>query len=242
MKELRVATWNLARPLPGSVRAARLSAHIARADADIWVFTESHVAVDPGSAYELVARSTRLGAHDDECWVAIWSRVGGASVPCSDSDRSAVMRLEAVGSRPMTIYGSVLPWLGSRWRDHAATKGAAFAASLSLQATEWRAWAALGHLCVAGDFNQDLLSFGHYYGSRVNRSLLGTALEHASLTCPTSDAVSAHTGGELAGIDHICLTAGLAPSAESRIVWPARHERAGVLSDHFGISLRVSAS
>src|SRR6266566_1969624 len=55
---MRLATWNLARPRPGSVRASRLLTHVALVDADVWVLTETHLAVSPGPSFRLAACST----------------------------------------------------------------------------------------------------------------------------------------------------------------------------------------
>jgi len=243
--DLRIATWNLDRPKPRSARARELAAQIVRIDADVWVLTESHVAFSPGREYNLVAHSSRLNSPDPaECWVAIWTRIGGQLVETTDTDRTAAVRLNGRRATKITVYGTVLPWLGSYWRDKPPTDGIAFGASLRAQADEWCAFSAEGELCVAGDLNQDLLTRGHYYGSKKNRSALLSALAEARLECANivgGDAVSRHTRGGAAGIDHICVTPGLSIEESSCLVWPDVAEFDSKLSDHFGLSVRVSA-
>ena len=214
-------------------------------EADVWVLTEAHAQVAPGPEYELVARSTPIGADDpDDCWVAIWSRVGGAAISVSVDDRASAFELPTDEATPLAVYGPVLPWLGSAWRDAPAIDGHAFAACLAAQAKDWATLSQGAHLCVAGDFNQDLLKAGHYYGSKRNRDALRNALAGASLTCPTADPVDhvwKHSGGLAAGVDHICLSPGLSQLPHDRTaVWPAPEQRSARLSDHFGSSLRVT--
>jgi hypothetical protein len=219
---------------------------MARVDADIWVLTEAHMLVPPSGDYELVARSTRLDAEDSaESWVAIWSRLGGTQVGTADDDRTAAAVITGIGNRRLVVYGTVLPWLGSTWREYPAADGAAFNASLAVQMADWRKFASNSHLCVVGDLNQDLLAKGKYYGSAKNRVALKNALREVGLNCPTSepvDLVQQHTGGAAAGIDHICMSRSLVAKAETAAVWPTLEERSARLSDHFGVTLRLSAS
>lgn len=213
---------------------------MAKIDADIWVLTEAHINVSPGSSYELVARSTRDDATDpNESWVAIWSRLGGTQVGTSDADRTAAAVVTGMGSRRLVIYGTVLPSVGSTWRDVAAA--GAYAASLAGQAADWAKFASNSHLCVVGDLNQDLLTTGKM---TKNRAALKNALNAADLDCVTAepkDLVQEHTAGKAASVDHICVTGGLAPQYDSAIVWPAPDELTAQLSDHFGVSIRLSA-
>ena len=217
--------------------------------ADIWILTESRETVSPGEGFTLVARSGRDGAEQDgECWVAIWSRVGGAQLPTSDQDRSAALELGAGSSQPLVVFGTVLPWLGSPWRDAPASNGRAFTQSLALQVADWRRFKTADpsrHLCVAGDFNQDLLRVGHYYGSKIGRASLRAALADEALMCPTADpddAVWHHTNGKASGIDHICISDRLSASPATVRVWPAPSALGSALTDHFGVCITVAAS
>jgi hypothetical protein len=218
-------------------------------DADIWVLTESHAHVSPGDGYHLVARSGRAGATDaNESWVAIWSRLAGTRVSTKDRDRTAAAEVSIGSSRSLVVFGTVLPWLGSAWRNIPAANTAAFGASLAEQVTDWkriRAEDPRRELCIAGDFNQDLLTVGHYYGSKAGRAAVRSALSMAALACPTSDpsdAVQRHTAGRAAGIDHTCISAGLSAANATVHIWPAPEARGANLSDHFGVCINVAAS
>ena len=144
------------------------------------------------------------------------------------------------GGAPLVVYASVLPWIGSRWRDLAFAEGA-FQAALSAQLDDWRRLrarfpeAALG---VLGDLNQDL-SAKHYYGSSANRRALAGALAAAGVTALTGDPthpVRAHNP-ERASIDHICVSDELARSSPKQLeVWPPTPVPDRRLSDHFGVA------
>jgi hypothetical protein len=218
-------------------------------DPDIWVLTESHAKVTPGDGYTLIARSGRAGATDaDESWVAIWSRLDGAPVATTDRDRTAAVEVPIGSSRSLVVFGTVLPWLGSAWGNVSAADGAAFKASLAEQVSDWtriQAEDPRRELCIAGDFNQDLLTVGHYYGSKAGRAAVRSALGTTMLSCPTSDpsdAVHRHTAGRAAGIDHICISAGLSAANAAVHIWPAPEARNATLSDHFGVCINVAAS
>ena len=93
-------------------------------------------------------------------------------------------------------------------------------------------------------FNQDLLTVGHYYGSRSGRASLRAALDEARLSCVTSAqvvVVQQYTGTVVAGGDHICTSAGLISRSDSVQVWPNPSQRGSALSDHFGVCINVAA-
>ena len=122
-------------------------------------------------------------------------------------------RIVPTRGAPLVVYATILPWLGSSWRDVRAVIGEAFAA-LNLQARDWNTLRAAHpdhDLILAGDFNQDLTD-SHYHGSHDNRRRLVEALQTTGLIPLTS-------GGEdpvrrdsppMACIDHICITRCLA--------------------------------
>jgi len=133
--------------------------------------------------------------------------------------------------------GTVLPWLTDS--RHVELRGtAAFLARLAEQSAEWRslrAEAAVG-LCVAGDFNQDLLTSGHYYGSKDGRTALRNSLAACGLDCLTAgpdDPFSGCTG--LASIDHIAVTGLKVVGRPRSQVWPAAGGLHDTLSDHYGV-------
>ena len=68
------------------------------------------------------------------------------------------LALEPPGRRPIVVYGTVLPWLSSPWRDVPAANGAAYAAALEGQARDWATLQRDHSDCdfiVAGDLIQE---------------------------------------------------------------------------------------
>jgi hypothetical protein len=235
---MRIATWNLDRCRPGSVRATRIIDAMTRVAADVWVLTESYRDFTPGIGYRLVSSSIDAPDRDaaaGECWVAIWSRLASLSGPVelnNDLERVAAAR----GEGPTIVVGAVLPWLSDQ-RDPDLRGQANFLARLAEQAEDWQTLKTrVRSLCLAGDFNQDLLPVGHYYGSADGRNALRATLRRAGLNCLTGEADDplAGTNG-LACIDHICVSGLRAAHQPPSAVWPTPGTLTGALTDHYGV-------
>lgn len=239
---MKVATWNFARCRPGhSARATWLRDQMARIPADVWVLTETHRDFSPGSGYVLVSSSANAPDRDtarEECWVAIWARLPATRVDLSaDLERCAAIRLTSPTAGPV-IVGTVLPWLTDA-RDPKLRGEAAFRARLADQAADWKRLLAAnsGGLCVTGDFNQDLLTTGRYYGSGGGREALRETLAAIDLDCLTGGADDPLGGTpELASIDHICIGGRMRVRGFPRSsVWPIPGELPRNYTDHDGV-------
>lgn len=242
---MRIANWNLQRVAPGQKRERTIRKWIEAQAADIWVLTETHLEFGPGPDYKTVASGEpeRPGIVGER-WVMIWARAANVeSVETSDPVRTACALVSFGAGRKLLVYGTVLPWLGSSWRDVPAKNGAAFAASLGTQADDWgrlRVAYPSVPLVVVGDLNQDL-NETHYYGSRKNRQLLARTLAHKKLQCVTSgpfDPIFQLSNGQRGNIDHICLDQNLVVDHEiSAWTWPDSLKEQEALSDHFGVGV-----
>lgn len=142
---------------------------------------------------------------------------------------------------PLIVYGTVLPWLGSRWRDFPADDGMAFRAALAAQLADWIAIVRQfpgGDLCVLGDLNQDL-SRRDYYGSRANRTALLDALRTVGLSALTADPTDPvrAVARDRASIDHIFVPARVVQQGSPRLeAWPSGAAPDRRLSDHYGVA------
>ncbi len=243
---MKIATWNLARPVnPTGVRAARIRDWLNAIDADVWVLTETHDGVTPGSDYSCASsaeadRTSTVG----ERWASIWSRFPIEQLPPTrDPARTVAARVTHPEAGALLVYGTVLPWLGSTWRDYPARGGVAFRAALASQAADWadlRAQFPTEDLFVLGDFNQDLAET-HYYGSRANHGRLRTTLDAAglvALTAGASDPVR-RDAEPYACIDHICVTRESCWHAEPPTRWPFDPAPEKRLSDHYGVAVTI---
>lgn len=243
---LRIATWNVERPNPSEcLRSDRLLDAIKTVRADIWILTETNMSLCPGSNFSAVTTEEADPTHKpSETWVAIWSHFPIERVArTTDPSRACAARIVPNNSRPLVVYGTVLPWLGSTWQGIPAAGGAAFSAALTAQCADWVSLQGAHLDCdfvLAGDLNQDL-GTSHYYGSRKNRAALQSAIATAGLQCLTSadlDPVPKHAPGN-ASIDHICVSKGLS-LAGSPISWPMTEKPPKNLSDHFGVCVELS--
>jgi hypothetical protein len=155
--------------------------------------------------------------------------------------RSVAALVKPSEGAPLIVYGTVLPWLGSRWRDFPADDGMAFRAALAAQLADWIAIVRQfpgGDLCVLGDLNQDL-SRRDYYGSRANRTALLDALRTVGLSALTADPTDPvrAVARDRASIDHICVPARVVQQGSPRLeVWPSGAAPDRRLSDHYGVA------
>ncbi len=245
---MKFATWNLARPVPSFRRRHALIAdQIIRVAADIWVLTETHASITPGSGFGSASTTgTDRPGDPDERWATIWSRFPIEPLSLtSDPVRAVAVRIVPPTGAPLIVYATVLPWLGSPWRHFPAADGKAFAEALQAQALDWRALreSNLDHdVIVAGDFNQDLAET-HYYGSRANRHGLLLALEGAGLVALTADGNDPVRRGSspYACVDHICISTSARWQARGLRRWPDVPKPDRRLSDHFGIDVEFRA-
>jgi endonuclease/exonuclease/phosphatase family metal-dependent hydrolase len=246
---LRIATWNLRRPLPTQrARRRRLAEWLDRIHADIWILTESHVTLAPGPDFRPIATlESDRPEEPGEVWTVIWSRLPMTRLSArADPARAVAALVEPPGRPPLVVYGTVLPWLGSPWRDVPPKGGAAFIAALRAQRAEWVALQAEHAECdfvLAGDLNQSL-GEARYYGSEVQRLALARALEEARLVCLTGgadDPVRAQTGGRRQSIDHLCVSGRLAVQPmRPRTTWPDGPAPQPSLTDHFGVAVELA--
>lgn len=243
-----MATWNLQDVRPRrSERTDRIRAAMGEIDADVWVLTESHPEFAPGAGYSRPATSCTCSPDRRKggCWVAIWTRedLAATAVPVEgEPERSAGIWIERVGTSPLAVFGTVLPWRGdTRHVEHRG--GVAFRRSIQLQAGDWAAAARRGaELCVAGDLNQEHGASGPV-GTRAGREALDHTLASLALTCATGEPHDPlHARGWRRSIDHILLSTRLRAVAASARVWPDIYPLPTGWPDHHGVALTISES
>ena len=151
--------------------------HLNRIASDLLVLTETHDGFNPG--YENHCSSAdglRVDAGAGLRWATVWSNETLKVLGTSDESRTVAARVMPRNAEPFIVYATVLPWLGSKWRQYPSADGVAFQEALNLQKTDWleiRTVYPDDELFIPGDFNQDLAPF-HYYGSKKNRLALET--------------------------------------------------------------------
>jgi len=208
-------------------------------DADVWVLTETHDSLGPGSDYAAVHASQRPfgsdGVVEGSRWVSIWSRHGfvEAEIAVGDRERTVACIVDFEGRR-LVIYGTVLPWTNDSERD-------GMEAELSRQAPEWLSLPTEhdASFCLAGDFNVNL-GGPHYYGSNASKEAVATRLRDADLVAMTDFERTKDRRPDYGIIDHIALSSDLAPSATLVDLWGPRTEDGRPMSDHSGVCIEIS--
>jgi hypothetical protein len=245
--KLKIATWNLQLPVT-ALRRKKIRLHTERQQADIWVLTETHDDFSPGDEYTAVSSvAGRDGLHEPEHrWVSIWSKYPLEALSTSDKQRSAVARVSPASGDSFIVFGTVLPWIGSKWRDRPGAGGVAFREALAMQLADWirlRKQFPKDEFFLLGAFNQDLVGRPpRYYGSVTNRKVLEAALERAGLvplTGGNNDPIR-RDSPPCACIDHICTRRDSKLLTGNTERWPDTPVPQRGLSDHFGVAALLS--
>lgn len=239
---MRIATWNLDNP--PTIQNARwfaLQYHVAYVYADIWVMTETHCSFAPVYGYRSVSTEPDHDSHtDQQRWTMIWSRHPIERLDTtSDPTRAVAAMVKPKNGKPLLVYGTVLPWAGSKWGGKDWNSGEAFREAIAAQANDWKHLCTRytdADLCVVGDFNQ-VLTKTPYYSMGENYSALIKSLEDCNLQALTEkdDPVKRIDAGR-ASIDHICISLGSTRlPATSVVAWDHKTKEEVFLSDHFGV-------
>jgi len=104
---IRIGTWNVERA--SAAKNSQRLALIQKADADIWVLTETQDALDLRSRYNPVNSDPQPGTNESVRWVSIWSRFAlFERVAVRDIGRTAAA-LYPTAQGKLLVYGTVLP-------------------------------------------------------------------------------------------------------------------------------------
>lgn len=256
--KLRIATWNIERPRTG--RSEKINALVERmksVEADIWILTESHEDVSPGSEFKCVA-TTRIDnplTHSPgENRTSIWSRLPITEGVATFDKETAVCVNINTPLGPMLVYGTVIPYhaAGTKypyrsrgfdidgkkaWHLHYESIAEHEADLLRLQSLYPD-----HHFCFGGDLNQNR-DGRRWYGTNKGRELLTKALDTCKLTCVTEEDFVAH--GDLverSNIDHLCLSQDLTERVTTAGVWDIEeYAPKKLLSDHNGVWIDLKA-
>src|SRR5690606_4396572 len=143
----------------------------------------------------------------------------------------------------MVVYGTVLPWhtdQGVRSQEAQVANWSEHHRVIPLQGAEWnllRGQYPHALFCVAGDLNTDI-GRRHYYGTKLGRSLLNTAMKSSDLVCVTSTDRIPEALLDHPPIDHVLLSAPLGDNSVVSSAWSGTQD--GVrLSDHSGLVVAI---
>jgi len=237
---MKIATWNVAYAR-GETSNERRRAVLKRIDADVWVLTETHIDLTPGSGYRPIHSCERNAPGNrsvvaDSRWVTIWARdeLMPRPIHVTDPERTAACSLETE-SGPFWVFGTVLPWYGDREKGSVAVE-------VARQQRDWlRMKDEVGPVgCVAGDFNVNLGGGPHYYGSRESKSAVKASLCETGLFVLTDYPNAKLPGRDYGLIDHIAVSQELSVPRPAPCVWDKTDEDDHLLSDHAGVAVDIA--
>ncbi len=251
---MRIATWNIERPKSSSSpRSRRVLSKLREVAADIWILTETHDGISPGSNYHAVSTPTipdppifhAAGEHKTTIW-SRWPIVETWDTATPHRAACAVIETPLGG---LVVYGTVIPYHGARWPYGTPRNWDAHYAAIATQGADWsrvqRDYPYHG-LCVAGDVNQRRTG-RLWYGSKWGRALLDLALGENNLVGVTQDNYSMAQKlppEKLAllaeCIDHIFLSRRWADRVQHLGIWPKKTAAGEYLSDHSGVCIDLA--
>lgn len=243
---MRIGTWNVEYASPGRREAQQevLRAHRA----DIWVLTETHDDLAPDGCLNSVHSAPRPRGQNTRVkersrWVSIWSAfpTRAVAVDLADNERTVVARVDFGPRGQMLVYGTVLPWHTDSGKSGQETNWSEHYRVIEEQRIEWlelRKRYPDASLCIAGDYNTQMVGTrklpGYRYGTKRGDDALEHALAECGLYCATTPEPPRSL--EKRPIDHIALPLGWREKSTVTSIWPAAKGR---LSDHSGLVVTV---
>jgi exonuclease III len=238
---MRIATWNLERPkLNGWSRNPHIIDKIKEVNADLWILTETNVAISPGDNYFSAATLPVPNYHSlGESFTSIWTKWRMLRlIPTFDAEMAICIEVESPFG-PMIVYGTIITYANDPGTKNTSKRWVEHRKSILQHAKNWvriRREFPQHHFVVGGDFNQSRDGSG-WYEDKEAVQLLTDALQQASLICVTDKDMRKE--GKLknrASIDHICISEALVADFS---VWEGTTEDNQRMSDHNGVMVEL---
>uniref|UniRef100_B8HKT6 Endonuclease/exonuclease/phosphatase n=1 Tax=Cyanothece sp. (strain PCC 7425 / ATCC 29141) TaxID=395961 RepID=B8HKT6_CYAP4 len=238
---LRIATWNLDHPKPGSwQKTPAILQQIEAINADVWILTETNnKAVDlAAKGYEKFTsiEYTDKGL-EQNAYTTIWSRLQAPTqiIKTFDPDLSVCIKV----SQPidLMIYGTIITWHGDRGSDGTSKSWEEHYRSIQHHGDDWSRLIqeySDHKLLVAGDFNQ-ARDGSRWYGTQKGIDLLTAQLDRNHLVCLTDQIQPTNRGN----VDHVCISQDLQPFCTASF-WNNISDQGVKLSDHNGVFIDLS--
>lgn len=241
---MKIATWNLERPKPQDIdlNAARLE-KIRQIDADIWIFTETHEAMDLSATHHGAATtpSPRKPRPGESC-ATIWSRWPILQTIPTTAPTEAVCVEVAHPQGSLLVYGSIIAYHGYKGPDGTSPAWHEHYRYIQWHGEDWlrlRKDYPKHRLITGGDYNQSRDGSG-WYGNPTGRDMLSAALHAAGLTCVTEENFRASGKLQTRGnVDHLCVDTAWARQVISVSPWEAGVLGTQQLSDHNGVMVEI---
>lgn len=248
---LRIANWNMERPLNNTKKTFLALNKIAEINADILVLTETSNAINLSTLYPYCISTISFERTPTEQWVAIWSKFEIKNqIKTFDSHRTVCCTINS-SLGEIIIYGNIIPYhmagvSGVRYGSLNYKPWQFHEEDLFNQANDWECILNKNidiPFFIIGDFNQTR-GINTGYGTKRVKNILSQLLEKLNLICITEQnhinaflGIDLKTGKKRNNIDHICLSKFVLNNIISYKVGAWNHFTAKneYMSDHNGI-------
>jgi endonuclease/exonuclease/phosphatase family metal-dependent hydrolase len=218
---MKIATWNIERPIRTAGRIKRIIECLKEVDADILILTETNTAVHFGDVYtyhhsEILQESFYK---DGERRTSIYCKYSLIeSYATFRADTSICKKLKTPFG-DLVVYGTVIGINGNRRKN--------FDADLNEQLKDFKRISVNANFCIAGDLN---MTFGdNYYFTQDGRQKLNDSFEKLQLVNLTA--------GIPENIDHIILSNAFINGKTIKLTeWNLDKK----LSDHIGVCVEIT--
>jgi endonuclease/exonuclease/phosphatase family metal-dependent hydrolase len=250
MPTIKIANWNVERPLHGRKKTILTRQKISAIAADVFVLTETSSALDLSDEFPYSAASISFDRTPDEQWVRIWSKFEISESICTFDNRRTACALIQLPETEVLIYGTIIPYhmagvSGERYGNLGYKAWQYHEEDIYRQANDWERISNLYNkpIFVIGDFNQSR-NGNKGYGTRKVRSVLTEQLERLQLICLTEVDFSQRylnpdprKGFVKSTIDHICVSKDFLKSCTEIELgaWDHFTEDGTYMSDHHGV-------
>ncbi|MCF8253861.1 MAG: endonuclease/exonuclease/phosphatase family protein [Bacteroidia bacterium] len=190
---MKIATWNIERPVKDSTRITQIQEILDSMDADIFFLTETNKFIDLGSQYFSFHTSDLSDQmySKGEVRSSIYSKCPSLGKIRTFNEETAICEVLDTPNGKIALYATIIGIYGNRHTN--------FKTDLELQMQDFKGIGSQYPVCIAGDFN---ISFGdNYYFTKYGRDKLNEAFVELELVNLTEKVEN--------NIDHIVVSEGL---------------------------------
>jgi endonuclease/exonuclease/phosphatase family metal-dependent hydrolase len=217
---MKIATWNIERPVKTSKRIPLIIDCLKKIDADILILTETNEVIDLGKEYTAFHTSKLSESYykEGEKRVGIYTKYNAVNqIETFRNDTSICINVITPNGN-LAVYGTIIGINGSKRKN--------FVEDLDKQIIDFERLTNTSNLCIGGDLN---ISFSdNYYFTTAGRLKLNTTFDRLHLVNLTASLPQ--------NIDHIILPKHFIKESKFKLsIWNSTKK----LSDHIGVMATI---
>jgi hypothetical protein len=219
---MKIAAWNIERPIKTSKRIPVIIACLKEIDPDILILTETNECIDLGDEYNVfhTGKPSEDFYKEGERRTSIYSKYQSIGQIKTFRDNTSICMNLQTPFGTLAVYGTIIGNNGNRRKD--------FIQDLDQQLLDYDSIAVNGNLCIAGDLNMSFAD--NYYFTEEGRNKLNVSFKKNNLINLTGEIEN--------NIDHIILSKNFIGERKSSLQkWNYPVDKK--LSDHIGICVII---